>query len=94
MIRIVVFIEVPLEKRDDMTRLLDEICAKSQKEQGNYYYQYYLHPSEQDKLIIIEKWENAQSLEAHEASEHFKRIIPQMLELATVLDIQKQEDPA
>lgn len=89
MIHIFVAITVSSDKRTEILKLLKALTQASQKENGCLRYQYYLHPTDQTQLIISEQWENAEVLDAHEMSEHFKTLLPQIGNLATSVDIQR-----
>lgn len=62
--------------------LAKELVAQTQKESGNISYT--LNQSVENKKLhaMIEVWESGEALDAHMASEHFKRIVPQMAEYA------------
>jgi quinol monooxygenase YgiN len=62
--------------------LAREIVEKTKQECGNVFYT--MNQSMEDKRLhaMIEAWETMEALQAHMASEHFKRIVPQMAELA------------
>ena len=62
--------------------LAREIVAETQKEPGNITYT--MNQSAQDKRLhaMIEAWESREALDAHMASAHFKRIVPQMAQYA------------
>lgn len=89
MINIFVTINVTADKRAKVLELLAELTAASQKEIGNLRYQYYLHPTDPTQIIICERWENAAVLAAHEATEHFTTLLPQIGDLASSVDIDK-----
>ncbi|WP_297447482.1 putative quinol monooxygenase [uncultured Alistipes sp.] len=91
MINIIVSVTVPRSNREAVLPLLEKLTAASQKENGNVLYQYYLHPTDAERLVIVEVWENAEVLAAHEATEHFTVLLPQIVELSTKLDIRKFE---
>ncbi len=62
--------------------LAEEIVEKSQKEPGNVFYT--LNQSVENRRLyaMIEAWETMEALQTHMASEHFKRIVPQMAQYA------------
>ena len=62
--------------------LAKELVTETQKESGNISYT--LNQSVENKKLhaMIEVWESREALDAHMASEHFKRIVPQMAEYA------------
>lgn len=89
MIRIFVTIGVTPQNRPQVLSLLEQITAASQAEQGCHHYQYYLHPKDPTQVVIFEHWESAAALDAHEQSEHFKTLLPQIGALATEVNINK-----
>ena len=62
--------------------LAKEIVAASQNDRGVITYT--MNQSTGDKRLhaMIEAWEDMESLQAHMASEHFRRIVPQMAQYA------------
>lgn len=62
--------------------LAREIVAASQNDRGVITYT--MNQCTGDKRIhaMIEAWEDMESLQAHMASEHFRRIVPQMAQYA------------
>ena len=62
--------------------LAKEIVEKTRQEEGNVFYS--LNQSVENKKLhaMIEAWESMEALKAHMASEHFKRIVPQMAQYA------------
>jgi len=89
MINIFVSIEVSVDKKNQMLPLLEALTTASQKENGCSRYQYWLHPTDPEKIAIVEQWMDAASLEKHEATEHFNVLLPQIQALANQLDIEK-----
>lgn len=89
MINIFVTISVPQDNRLAILALLEQITRASQAENGNRHYQYYLHPTDPTQLVIVEQWDNAQVLDAHENTEHFKTLLPKIGDLASSVDIRK-----
>lgn len=89
MINIIVTITVTEENRPQVLPLLEALTAASQQESGNISYEFYLHPTDPMRLAIIEIWQNAEVLAEHEATRHFKTLLPQIEKLAASLDIQK-----
>ena len=62
--------------------LAKEIVEKTRQEEGTVFYS--LNQSVENKKLhaMIEAWESMEALKAHMASEHFKRIVPQMAQYA------------
>jgi len=91
MINILVSVTVPRSNREAVLSLLEKLTAASKQEKGNVVYQYYLHPTDPEQLVITEVWENAEVLAAHEATEHFTGLLPQIAERSAHLEIRKFE---
>ena len=49
-------------------------AALSKAEEGNYGYDYYLNPNDDNDLLLIEKWQNQEILDKHFKMEHFTKI--------------------
>lgn len=68
--------------KDDMiNRILElskEMVEKTVKEEGCIKYELFQDVKNPKTLIIIEEWEDEEALSKHMASEHFKRIVPQL----------------
>ena len=62
--------------------LAREIVEETKKDRGMIAYT--MNQSTQDKRLhaMIEAWEDMDSLQAHMASDHFKRLVPQMAQYA------------
>ena len=58
--------------------LAKEIVTETQKEAGNVMYTMNQSTGDRRLHAMIEVWENMDALKAHMASEHFRRIVPQM----------------
>lgn len=91
MINILVSITIPRSNREAALPLLEKLTAASKQEKGNIVYQYYLHPTDPEQLVITEVWQDAEVLAAHEATEHFTGLLPQIVELSAHLEIRKFE---
>lgn len=63
---------------DKILELAKEMVEKTVKEEGCIKYELFQDVKDPNALIFIEEWENEQALDDHMASEHFKRLIPQM----------------
>ena len=62
--------------------LAREIVSETQKERGNITYTMNQSTGDHRLHAMIEVWESMDALNAHMASEHFKRIVPQMAQYA------------
>lgn len=62
-------------KLDAVLRLMKEASEKSSQEEGNLFYT--LHQAQEDHytIILYEGYTNAEAVEIHRNSEHFKNIV-------------------
>lgn len=63
---------------DTVLNLLEEMIALTRKEDGCIKYELYQNIEDSNIITFIEEWESMEKLDAHIASEHFKRIIPEV----------------
>lgn len=61
-----------------------ELVAYSLHDKGCVSYDLYRSMTNDDRFIIVETWVDEDALKAHQVSEHFKRLVPEMKALATV----------
>ena len=54
-----------------MTEGLD---VASRSEEGNIKYDYYIPTDDNDELLLVEKWKDAEALAEHGKEPHFKRL--------------------
>ena len=59
-----------------------ELVKLSREEDGCVAYDIFSSLTEKKHLMICETWRSNEDLEKHASSEHFKRIVPQLHELA------------
>ena len=81
MIKVVAKSFAKLDKLDRLLELSKEMTEKTVKEEGCIKYELFQDTKDPKVMIIIEEWENEGALARHMASEHFKRIVPQLNEL-------------
>ncbi|MCM1152726.1 MAG: antibiotic biosynthesis monooxygenase [Muribaculum sp.] len=72
------------EKRKPLIEAAKELVAYSLHDKGCIDYDLYASVTNDDRLIIIETWENERDLKAHQESDHFKRLVPKLKELGTM----------
>lgn len=85
MIRLNVFFLV--EKEENRKPLIDkatELVELSLHDKGCVAYDVFTSATVDNHLMICETWRTREDLEKHMESEHFKRIVPQLQELATM----------
>ncbi len=66
------------DKLEEILVLIKELVAKTVIEEGCIKYEIYQDKKDPRIMIMIEEWESEEALNKHMASEHFKRIVPQM----------------
>jgi len=81
MIKVVAKSYAKMEKLDRILELSKEMVEKTVKEEGCIKYELFQDTKDPGVMIIIEEWESEEALNRHIASEHFRRIIPQLNEL-------------
>jgi quinol monooxygenase YgiN len=67
-------------KINTILELVKELVEITIKEEGCINYEMYQDEKNPSVLIMIEEWKTMEHLNNHMASEHFKRIVPQMSE--------------
>ncbi|MGE5630585.1 MAG: putative quinol monooxygenase [Caulobacteraceae bacterium] len=80
MIKVVAKSRAKSDKLDRILELSKEMVEKTVKEEGCIRYELFQDVKDPNTLIILEEWENEEALGRHMASEHFKRLVPQMNE--------------
>ncbi|MDR3120271.1 MAG: antibiotic biosynthesis monooxygenase [Clostridiales bacterium] len=68
-------------KKDSVEKaapLFREMIAATRKEDGCIEYRLFTDPKNPAVFVFIEEWTSQEALDRHCASEHFKRIIPQI----------------
>ena len=65
-------------KKNEYLKLVGELIAKSQKEDGCIAYNIYEERKNPNILTFIEHWRDKDALTAHGQSEHFTAIFPQL----------------
>lgn len=61
-----------------------ELVALSRHDKGCVDYDIYASTTEDDRFLIYETWESDADLKRHMESEHFRRLVPRLEELATL----------
>lgn len=72
------------ENRQKLIDLATELVELSLHDRGCISYDLYGSLTNDDHLLIVETWENKRGLDAHMASDHFKRIVPELQRLSTL----------
>jgi len=59
-------------KRDELIFRSQDVIKSTRLEQGNISYELLANTEDDDVLLMFEKWENKEVLDAHMQTEHFK----------------------
>jgi len=86
MIKIIARRVVRADRVADYEALAQELVAKSQAEPGNITYTLNRSLSDPRVHTMIEVWKDRAAIDAHNASEHFTRIVPQLGALVEAAD--------
>ena len=78
MIKIVAVMKVKADCVDTFKALAKELVEKSRAEEGNVSYSLNELIGDPATLAFIEIWKDQAAIEAHNTSEHFTRIVPQL----------------
>lgn len=85
MIRLNVFFLLEEEKnRQPLIDAATELVELSLHDKGCVAYDIFGSLTVDNHLMICETWKNCADLEAHMATEHFRRIVPRLQALATM----------
>lgn len=82
MIRVIARTLVREECIETYCALAKEMVAQTQKESGNVSYTLNRSAENPRLFAMIEVWESRAALDAHMATEHFRRLVPQMADFA------------
>lgn len=66
------------EKREEFCAITAELVEKSRAEEGCVSYELVVERDDPNAFAFLEKWRDQAALDAHNQSEHFTRIVPQM----------------
>lgn len=71
-------------RRKPLIDTATELVEFSLKDKGCIGYDLYASTTEDDRFLILETWESEADLKAHMETEHFKRLVPRLQDLATM----------
>lgn len=63
---------------DTVAPLFAELVETTKKESGCIAYDLYVNENDHTHFVFVEEWTNREALDAHMASEHFTRLVPQI----------------
>ena len=80
-LRIVAKMPVAEENLQLFKTLAAELVEKSRQEEGNISYTLNAGKKNPNVLVFIECWRDKEAIKTHNATEHFQRILPQLVAL-------------
>lgn len=80
-IHYVVRMNVAEENVQSFQNIAAELVECSQSEEGNIYYCLTANKKYPNQLVFLECWKDKEAIAQHNESEHFQRILPQLLAL-------------
>ena len=78
MIKVVAKNFIKLDKKNEVLEIIKELVEKTREEKGCIKYELFQDVESEGAITFIEEWESREALGDHMASEHFKRIVPQI----------------
>ncbi len=84
MIRINAFFQVNEGAKEQFLSVCKVLVAESQKEAGCIAYDLFASETRGDVFIMCETWKDAEAIEFHNASAHFKAAVAQLGEICTL----------
>ncbi len=78
-IKIIAKMPVAEDKVEAFKAAAAELVQKSREEEGNIYYSLNVHKKDPCLLVFVECWKDKAAIEYHNATEHFTRILPQLV---------------
>lgn len=84
MLRLNVFIAVKDEHRADAIEAAKSLVAASLKDAGCVAYDTFESSTRPNVLMICETWTDQPSLDAHQATDHFKKYVGKLEELGSL----------
>ena len=81
MIHILASFEVKNDKLSDFIKLCNELIKESRAEEGCVSYHLQQNTERENYLVFVEEWKSNEAIEKHNASGHFTRIVPLLVEM-------------
>lgn len=85
MIRVIATFMLESKNVQEAIELATELVESTRKEYGCVQYDLLQAEEAPSQLVILEGWETQADLDAHEASEHFTNLVPQLAALCLQL---------
>lgn len=81
MIRVVAKFNFKPEEKEKAMELCKELVDETRKETGCKGYDLAQSAKDENQYVVLETWESQEVLDVHSASEHFTKIVPQLVKM-------------
>ncbi|TFH53779.1 antibiotic biosynthesis monooxygenase [Actinomyces viscosus] len=82
MIRIVATFHVRPDAVEEFRALAGELVKGSRAEEGSIAYDLCVARDDATSFVVLETWRDDAAVDAHNASEHFTSLVPQLVDLS------------
>lgn len=87
MLRIIAKNTVKSDHIENYKMMTKELIEKSQLEEGCIFYDLFQDVKDEAILTFIEIWKSQETIDLHNDSEHYKRIIPQLQTMVNTSEV-------
>ncbi len=87
MIKVVAKFLLKPEEKLNAKPLFEELIAATRKEYGCAGYDLAQSTADENLVVVLESWESQEALDVHGKSEHFTRIVPQLVEMCSEVPV-------
>ena len=81
MIHILAQFSVKEDKVSEFIELCKELVKESRQEEGCVAYNLEQNREKDNHFVFVEQWKSERDIEIHNASKHFTKIVPMLIEL-------------
>lgn len=81
MIHILAQFSVKEDKVSEFIELCKELVKESRQEEGCISYNLQQNREKDNHFVFVEHWKSEKAIEIHNATEHFTKIVPMLIEL-------------
>lgn len=81
MIKVVAKFNVQPDKKAEALSLFEVLISLTRQEDGCKGYDLAQSTEDENLLVVLESWADQKALDEHSASEHFTKIVPQLVDL-------------
>ena len=74
-VRVVAFITARPEGHERVLEVLREDAAAASREPGNGRFEFYVHPEDPNRIVLVEEWLTEAALDEHRVHEHTEAVV-------------------